>query len=258
MLTLYHMPPAICAQKVRVLLAEKGLPWRSEDVTGRLRDPAYLALNPGGYVPTLVHGDRVLTESRIISEYLDEAFPSPPLMPTDPYERWRVRRWTKQIDDSLHLNVWILSCAAIIRHHLAALAPEQLETALPLERIKRELTRDILAKGEDSHHVAGALKRFEKLIEDMEAALATSAWLGGDAYSLADIDLTPYLQRLNDIGLTFLWLAKPRVQDWWDRVRARPSFSAVLRDWQSDEEIAKAAEAGARRADSFAARLAAG
>ncbi len=118
---LYHLPMAICAQKVRVCLAEKGVAWTSEDVTGRLRSPEYLALNPAGYVPTLKHQGRVVTESRVISEFLDETFDGPPLQPADPYARSVMRRWTKQIDEALHPSIFLLSFVAFFRDMLLAM-----------------------------------------------------------------------------------------------------------------------------------------
>jgi maleylacetoacetate isomerase len=58
---------------------------------GQQNAPDYVALNPQGQVPTLVHGDRVLTQSLAILEYLEEAFPDPALLPGDPGGRARVR-----------------------------------------------------------------------------------------------------------------------------------------------------------------------
>jgi glutathione S-transferase len=242
-LTLHHTAGAICAQKVRVCLAEKGAEWESRLVgPGDLRSPEYLKINPGGYVPTLVHDRRIIPESRIINEYLNEALPGPPLMPTSPYERARVGLWTKQIDDTLHLSIFTLSCALILRHTFAAMTPEQQEVSLPLDLTKRERTRDLMAKGEHSHYVPAAVQRFARLMEEMERALQQSSWLAGDAYSLADVDFTPYLQRLHDLGLAWLWSDKPAVQDWWGRVQSRPSFGQVKAAWMSAEELAKQAE----------------
>src|SRR5438093_13271747 len=55
--------------------------------------PEYLALNPNGVVPTLVHGDRVLYESNVITEYLDDGFPDPRLYPRDPWARAQAKMW---------------------------------------------------------------------------------------------------------------------------------------------------------------------
>jgi len=89
-LKLYHSTTSVCAMKVRLALEEKALAWESELLSlqrGDQHDPAYLKLNPNGVVPTLVDEGRVVIESTLIIEYLDEAFPQAPLMPSEPYRR---------------------------------------------------------------------------------------------------------------------------------------------------------------------------
>ena len=59
----------------------------------------------------------------------------------------------------------------------------------------------------------------------MEEALDDGPWLAGESFSLADIALTPYLDRLNRLGLSPMWTrARPRLTDWFARIRARPSY----------------------------------
>jgi len=80
---------------------EKGLPWESKILDllrGDQFQPEYRKINPKAVVPALVHDGRTITESRLIIEYLDEAFPVPALMPTDPYRRAIARLWMKKID----------------------------------------------------------------------------------------------------------------------------------------------------------------
>jgi glutathione S-transferase len=86
MLELYHSINSVCAQKVRVALAEKGLEYKSHLMTlrGDQFDPQYMKLNPNGVVPTLVHDGRPVIESAVILYYIDEVFAKPPLMPADP------------------------------------------------------------------------------------------------------------------------------------------------------------------------------
>src|SRR2546426_1044521 len=95
-MTLYDSPGSPCARRVRAVLLEKGIAWttRLVDLT-RLEQkrPEYLALNPNGVVPTLVHGDRVVYESNVITEYLDDVFPDPPLYPRDPWARAQAKMW---------------------------------------------------------------------------------------------------------------------------------------------------------------------
>ena len=83
MLELYHGTTSVCAQKVRLTLAEKGLEWQSHllELNGDHLTPEYLKINPNGVVPTLVHDGTIIVESTVIIHYLDDLFPDPPLMP---------------------------------------------------------------------------------------------------------------------------------------------------------------------------------
>ena len=84
---LYHTINSVCAQKVRIQLEEKGLPWTSKLMTlrGDQFSPDYLKLNPNGVVPTLVHDGEPVIESSVILYYLEDCFPSPCLMPQEPH-----------------------------------------------------------------------------------------------------------------------------------------------------------------------------
>lgn len=255
-LVLYHFGGAICAQKVRLALAEKGLDWESRIVFDQLRSPDYLRLNPAGVVPTLTHGERVFTESRIISEYLEDAFPDPPLLSGEPAARYRARLWSKMVDDSLHINIFILSFAIAMRPRFLAMPDDLRVQNLPglTDPIKRAITLDLLDQGPASAHLATALARFRKLIATMEAQLAETPWLAGESYSLADADLTPYVARIEELGLAALWREAPAVIAWIARVRARPSYRTAMLDWRTPaDEAGFAASAETVRASGLLA-----
>ena len=237
MLELYHFPGAICAQKVRIALAEKNLSWESRVTLSELRSPDYLKLNPNGYVPTLLHDRNVITESRVINEYIDDAFPAPALLPATPFDRARVRLWTKQIDDGLHLSVYVLTFTAAFRTRYLDMSPQELDLALPLTYpIKRQYTLELLEQGFESPIFALAVARFRKLLADMEAALSHSIWLVGASYSLADVDFTPYLRRMDDLGLwPLLRDSHPNVRRWFAATQARPSYKTAILDWVDAE-----------------------
>ena len=89
-LHLYHFTFSNCSQRVRIALEEKGLRWTSHHLDLAANEhatPEYRTINPNGVVPTLVHDGRVYIESNDIISYLDEAFPEPPLTPTDTASR---------------------------------------------------------------------------------------------------------------------------------------------------------------------------
>jgi glutathione S-transferase len=71
----------------------------------------------------------------------------------------------------------------------------------------------------------------------MEQALTHAPWLGGAAYSLADIAATPYVNRAAMLGLDRLWVGRrPHVEDWFARVRERPSFATAITRWLTDAD----------------------
>jgi glutathione S-transferase len=230
MLFLYHGATSVCAGKVRLVLAEKALPWEGELLDlqrGDQHRPDYRKLNPNAVVPTLVHDGRVVIESTLIIEYLDEAFPDPPLMPDDPYQRAVARLWMKKIDDYLHAACSTVTFAIAFRRGLLRKTPEELEArfkAMP-DPAYRERQRLSVAHGVAAPHVPPAVRAFDRYIGEMEEALAHAPWLAGERYSLADAAATPYLNRADLLGMDRLWVGRrPRVADWLDRVRTRPNY----------------------------------
>lgn len=81
------------AQRVRLVLAEKGLAAEAIEVDLKSKPADFLAVSPYGRVPVLLHVGARLWESAVIMEYLDEAFPEPRLMPDAPVDRATVRLW---------------------------------------------------------------------------------------------------------------------------------------------------------------------
>jgi glutathione S-transferase len=121
MLTLYDFGNSVCCQKVRITLCEKGLAWQAVKVDlfrSEQYDPEYLKLNPKGVVPTLVHDGKPVIESTLICEYLDETFPQPPLVPSDPWQRSRMRIWSKLVDEGLFEGVTEISFSAMFRERM--------------------------------------------------------------------------------------------------------------------------------------------
>lgn len=94
--------------------------------------PEYLAVNPQGTIPAMRHGDRVLTESTAIMEYVDEAFPGPRLMPDHPQDRWRVRWWMKFMDQWLAPSFSMIGWKVIVGPAVRDKDPEELKAAIEL------------------------------------------------------------------------------------------------------------------------------
>lgn len=89
---IYSMWACPYAQRTRILLEFKGLPYQMVEIDlTKPRPDWFLALNPTGKVPVIEHGGHVLNESSLINEYLDEAYPKVSALPADPYQRFAAR-----------------------------------------------------------------------------------------------------------------------------------------------------------------------
>jgi len=241
MLYLYHGTTSVCAIKARLALHEKGLEWDGEILDlhrGDQHRPEYLQLNPNGVVPTLVHDGRVIIESTLIIEYLDETFPDPPLMPSDPFQRAQVRLWMKKIDDYLHAACSTVTFAIAFRQGLLKRTPEELEArfkSIP-DPAYRERQRLSVTQGIAAPHVAPAVKNYDKYIGEMEAALSRSSYLVGESYTLADLAATSYVNRAEMVAMDGLWSNRPHVAHWLGRIRARPSYDRAITDYFTDAD----------------------
>ena len=227
MLELYHSINSVCAQKIRIALAEKGLQATEHLMTlrGDQFDPGYMRLNSNAVVPTLVHDGNVIVESTVILHYIDEAFPRPPLMPQAPLARAKLRMFNKLIDEYVHNACIILTFGTAFRPALLRLTAEEREAQFSKSPIKKraEIKRDVVAHGLDSEFMRESLETHEKLLHWIDDAMRSGSYLAGDTFSLADIGVIPYVLRLELIGLARLWDRYPAVGAWWQRVRTRPS-----------------------------------
>lgn len=250
MIELYHNDMSVCAQKVRFALAEKKLKWEGHHLNLRAGDqqkPAYLKLNPHAVVPTLVDNDNVIIESTVINEYLDDAFPEPALHPEDAAGRARMRLWTKQLDEGVHAATSVISSAIAFRYQKLALGMEELEKfhrKMP-DPVKRERSWENITKGVESRYFADAVRRFDKLLADMERDLSERTWLAGKQFSLADIGYAPYVMRLDHLQLQFLWDKRPHVPAWYERLQERRAYKEGLEDWLNASYLSLMKEKGA-------------
>ena len=235
MLELYHNNISVCAQKVRLVLAEKNVPWENRHIDlkrGEHLTPEFLKINPKGLVPVLVHDGEVVIESTLICEYLDDVFPEPPLKPAAPLARARMRLWGKFVDEGLHVACGTISFAAVFAKQLRdGLTPAELEARLAQmpDPARRERQRQLITLGLAAPFVADAVRLHDKAVRDMDTALASGPWLMGEQFTLADVVMAPYIERLDRLTLSGFWQpARPRVGAWLERLKARPSFAAAF------------------------------
>ncbi|MBM3486247.1 MAG: glutathione S-transferase family protein [Alphaproteobacteria bacterium] len=250
MLELYHNDMSVCAQKARFALAEKRLEWTGHHLNLRAGDqqkPDYLKINPLAIVPTLVHDGVVIPESTVICEYLDDAFPDPPLKSGSALERARMRLWTKQLDEGVHYATGNVSYCLVFRHQFMQKPPDELEAffaAIP-DPVRRARVRENVLKGMESSHFKDGIARYKRLVRDLGAALADGPWLAGQRFSLADIGFAPYITRLDQLGFQE-WHQSygTRIGHWYDRLRARPAYAEAITKWLNPPVVALLGEKG--------------
>lgn len=241
MLFLYHAGPSVCSIKVRLTLAAKDLDWDGKILNLQRGDqfqPDYRKVNPNAVVPTLIHDEHTIIESTIIIEYLEDAFPVPSLMPREAFARATARRWMKKIDDYLHGDCAALTFAVAFRRMLQQKTLEELEArfaTIPNPGM-RDRQREAVRLGLDAPHAKAALRNYDKFIDEMEEALAQSAYLAGDSYSLADAAVTPYVNRAAMLKMDKLWNKRPGVAAWLARMRERTSFERAINQFVTDHE----------------------
>ncbi|MDB5594048.1 MAG: glutathione S-transferase 2 [Hyphomicrobiales bacterium] len=236
MLVLYHGDTSVCSVKVRLALAEKELAWTSRLIDlqrGEQHAPEYTRLNPAHVVPTLVDNDHAIVESSIILEYLEGRFPDRALMPPDPKPRSVVRIWLRRIDD-LHASCSTLSSAVKLQAVRERSSVRDIAAYLLSIRdeAKRSRQRRLIDVGFDAPDVLYALREFERISADMEAALSKHPFLAGHACTLADLAALPYLNRAEMLGMKGLWHSvRPRLAVWIEQMRARPSYAEAILRW---------------------------
>ena len=188
-LTIYGDPGSGNCLKVKWVAAHLGIParWRDVDVPGGgTRTPEFLALNPAGRVPIVVFPDgAVLSESNAIIVYLADGSP---LIPAAPFARARMLQWMfwEQYSHEPHI----------------AVRPYQLHY---LKKAPEDLDPKLAERGADALRL-------------MEGTLAGSAFMAGDALTLADVALVAYTRMAHEGG--FDLAAYPAIRAWIGRVEA--------------------------------------
>ena len=234
MLTLYHGLASTCSKKVRLALFEKGVPFESRIVNLQKfeqHSPEYLAINPNGVVPAIVHDGRPVIESSVIIDYLDDVFPAPALRPADPHDRATMRIWIKWSDEHAYKAVYVPTWDRLSRPVAKELSDEELAERLahvPTAE-RRGRWQATAREGFSKEEFEAAYAEMALTFDRMEAQLSDGRdWLAR-GYSLADIAMVPFVERIDDLRPDLLESGRwPRVSAWLARYEPRPSFEKAF------------------------------
>jgi glutathione S-transferase len=226
---LHHSPYSTCSQKVRLVLAEKGIDFTSREISFAREEqlsPEYLEINPNGVVPTLVHDGEPVTDSSCIMEYLDEVAPNPPLSPPSALGRGRMRAWLRYFEEVPTAAARVPSFQGVFLPVLRLVrSEEQFDASAARRPIRWSFYRRMNSgRGFTEEEVQSSIDQLQQTVDRIEAALAHGPWIMGDQFTLAECCVAPLVDRMDDLGLAALWSIRPRFRDWLDRTRERPSF----------------------------------
>jgi glutathione S-transferase len=228
--TLYNAPPSTCSQRVRFVLNAKQLPFgevKLDLLAGDQLKPDYLRLNPNGVVPTLDHDGSIVIDSSVIIEYLDEVEPEARFTPEDPVARARMRALMRFIDEMPAAAVRVPTFNLAFLPRFAAMSDADFRAFAESKPLRREFMLAMGRTGFPPAEMQKALDRLRRTYERMDAEIETSGgpWLLGKQITLADVAVMPALVRMADLGREADWADLPRVQRWFEMIRAQPAFA---------------------------------
>lgn len=234
MLKLYGFGPGANSLKPMLTLYEKGL-----DFDIRVLNPAvfehhedwFLKINPNGQVPALVHDDKIITESTVICEYLEDEFPDQtPLRPADSYGRAQMRIWTKWVDEYFCWCVSTIGWERMVKGMARQYSDEEFEryvARIPIyeQRVKWRNARN----GFPQEVLDEEMRKVAFSVRKLEDRLSQSKWLAGDQYTLADICNFAIANGMQN-GFAKLVNEKdaPHLMAWIGRINERPAAKKMF------------------------------
>lgn len=194
MMVLYSGTTCPFSHRCRFVLFEKGMDFEIRDVDLYNKPEDIAVMNPYGQVPILVERDLILYESNIINEYMDERFPHPQLMPSDPINRARVRLFLLNFEKELFAHVAILE--------------------------DRSLRDDDKALDKARSHIRDRLTQ-------LSPVFLKNKFMLGDNFSMLDVAIAPLLWRLDHYGINLSKNTAPLLK-YAERIFSRPAYIEAL------------------------------
>lgn len=234
MLELYHAEPVANSMKTLLCLKEKGLEFVSHYVDllrFEQHRPEFVAINPNGQVPVLVHDAAVITESTVINEYLEDVFPQVRLRPRNPVHAAQMRIWNKFVDEYFCPALSMIGWHTMVRKVAQSLAKDQLDEVLARIPLKEQRDKWATIAGESftQAQLAESRRKIGVSIGRVEKLLQQSDWIAGPEYSLADVNSYSMVAGVPRFFAEFMnEKLAPHSVDWLKRMNERPAVKAAL------------------------------
>ncbi len=216
MRTLYHFPLHPPSRMARIALAEKKLKVREIIVNPWQIEPEFADLTAEATPPVLIdltqHGTHVISGARAITEYANDGSKRNPLLSEDPFERAEARRLCAWFDERFTADVDAYILAEKVERAVLSQTEYDVGPADP----------DVLREGR--------LNLTEHMIY-LTTLLEKRDWLAGRHFSLGDIAAAAHFSCLDFLG-EIPWRDYPMVKEWYQKIKSRPTFRALLADRQ--------------------------
>jgi len=268
---LYHNALSLCSKKTRFCLSELGIDYVGHHVhlieTGGYENigRAFLAVNPGGTVPVLVHEGHPVYESHEQIRYAADHAPegAPSLVPHDAAAEAEMQKWVDR--SSLVGDDPIAKAAQSAGNAVPGLTVPLFSSMMQdvpvhwiLEgvlfhrlKIRPLLFLALKVRGlRGLPHLPPAVKAIKacgramnRHLDDLEAQLLASGgpWILGESFTLADVSWVVVVERLREADSLHVFLGdgrRPAVTAWWDRIRARPSYRVAIEEHGHETVVA--------------------
>lgn len=192
-------------RKVRVVLAEKQVPYDLVPANPFEKSSQFLELSPLGRIPALEDEQgRSLADSSVIAEYLEERFPEPALFPRDPYDRARVRWFDEYADGGMSPS---------------------LTGKIFFQRV---INAKLMKNVPDERLVTSALAEVPTYFAYLEGQLGREEYLVAGRFTLADISVLCQLVNLGHASVTIDTTSYPALARWFARVSERPTVAPLI------------------------------
>lgn len=207
-LILYGSSLSPFVRKIRVILAEKAVPYALESINPFRPPPDFEKISPLKRIPVLRDSnweqDTALPDSSVIADYLENRYPNPRLYPLEPFQRARALWFEEYVDGAL----------------FALMGPK-----LFFERIVKKFMRQHTEEAVCDQTVKRDLPPF---FDYLDGQLSAKQWFAGDGFSIADITVGSIMVNFHHCGETLDARRWPNLAVFVKRVHARPSFAALI------------------------------
>lgn len=227
---LYNAPQSTCSQRVRFVLNAKGLSFEEHKLDlleGDQLKPEYLAINPNGVVPSLVHNGNPIIDSAVICEYIDELVPDTvPLRPAGLLKLAEMRAKMRFVDEVPAASVRVPTYNIAFLPRFQAMSDAEFSEFAHSKPLRKEFMLAMGRSGFPKSDMEQSLDRLNRTLDRVGDWISSSGgpWAMGSRISLVDVMLMPIIVRMDDLKLGKMWDNRADIARWFDNIRSERAY----------------------------------